>query len=138
MTWLLGLIGGKIPAVIIGVLFLTTAGLGFAVYKMIQKNGAQRQEIGEMKADAANMEKLLKLKSAALDQSQADQARHALEDQERGRQHAAQTRSLNTIIEKLKAEVKTHEEQLAVDCLNRRVPGPILDHLFGMQQRPAD
>lgn len=132
---LVGLAGGKIQIYAIVFLLVSTLVLGFTTYKMIQKNGAQKQEIGELKADIINMKKEMDLKDAMQEQSKISELKAQQEKIELENKYKIEKKQLNEVIKKLKDEVatKTDEEKKSIECLDRVVPKPIIDQLFGVQ-----
>jgi hypothetical protein len=134
MSWLLGLFGGKVQLYAVAFLLIAVATLGFTTYKMIQKNGALEYEVADTKEQLVTYKKTMDLKDAAATQSKDSETKALRELSAINQKHALEKKNLYDIIELLKKEgAQNGQDQGAVDCLNKLVPKPIINDLFGLQ-----
>jgi hypothetical protein len=161
IAWIVGLLfGSKIQTTIVAVLGLGVLVLGATTYFMIRKNGVQKQFIETLQGDMKAVGATLAVARSARDKSNQDlrefqvvgAALTIAQDKEARRWKEiilalkkplgagiilAPTPNNNTPVATATApEVLTDEEQNEIDCLDRLVPGPILDDLFGVRDNP--
>jgi DNA replicative helicase MCM subunit Mcm2 (Cdc46/Mcm family) len=134
MTWLLSLFGGKLQLYAVGFLLIAVGVLSFTTYKVIKKNGALSYENTALAADMVNLKKVSVIREATIVQSRLDEAKAIAENIKLKKKHTIETKQLNELIQKLKKEGSTNEqEQKSIDCLGVSIPKSLLEFLYGVQ-----
>ena len=168
LSMLSTLFGGKVQTIIIGVLILAVFSFGATTYFMVKKNGAQSQIIKTMEGDIKSLKAANAIDKAAKEKSDQDLKQFQTDQAALASAQVGETRRLQNTIFNLKqriavgvqnleplrsdvpidtrtiadpeknTEALTDEQKKQIECLDRLVPGPILDELFGLRNRNPD